>query len=78
MINIKSDSRKIRVGDIFVALKGISSNGDDYILKAIENGATTIITESDNKYNIETIKVEDYSSGPIVDTLNKMGDLWVL
>ena len=31
MINIKSDSRKIKPGDIFVALKGISSNGSDYI-----------------------------------------------
>ena len=48
MINIKSDSRKIKEGDIFVALKGISSNGDDYVSKAIENGASTIITESDN------------------------------
>lgn len=26
---------------------------------------------------IKDIKVEDYSEGPIVDTLNKCGDLWV-
>ena len=59
MINIKSDSRKIKNNDIFVALKGISSNGDDYVPKAIENGASKIITESDNKYSVETIKVSD-------------------
>ena len=59
MINIKSDSRKIRKGDIFVALKGFNSNGDDYVESAIEKGASKIITESDNKYNVETVKVED-------------------
>ena len=26
---------------------------------------------------IETITVEDYSEGPIINTLNKCGDLWV-
>ena len=26
---------------------------------------------------IKTIKVEDYSQGPIVDTLNNYGELWV-
>ncbi len=35
------------------------------------------ITSNDRIEIIKTIKVEDYSSGPIVDTLNKMGDLWV-
>ena len=59
MINIKSDSRKVKTGDIFVALKGISSNGEEYALKAIENGASKIIVDSDNKYSVETIKVDD-------------------
>lgn len=59
MINIKSDSRKVREGDIFVALKGISSNGDEYVESAIENGASKIITETSNTYSVETIKVED-------------------
>ena len=59
MINIKSDSRKIKEGDIFVALKGISSNGEDYIESAINNGASKIILESDNKYSVDTIKVDD-------------------
>ena len=59
MINIKSDSRKIKEGDIFVALKGISSNGEEYVESAIVNGASKIILESDNKYGVETIKVDD-------------------
>ena len=74
MINIKSDSRKIRQGDIFVALKGISSNGDEYIKSAIENGASKVIVENDNKYGVETIKVEDtriYLNNYLEENYNK-------
>ena len=59
MINIKSDSRKVREGDIFVALKGINSNGDEYVESAIENGASKIITETSNTYRVETNNVEN-------------------
>ncbi len=59
MINIKSDSRKVKKGDIFVALKGISSDGDKYIENAIENGASKIIVDNDSIYNVETIKVSN-------------------
>ena len=45
MIHITADSRKIKKGDIFVAIKGFSSDGHDYIDKAIENGASKIIAE---------------------------------
>ena len=56
MIDIQSDSRKIKQGDTFIALRGISSDGHDYIYKAIENGATKIIAEEGN-YPVETIIV---------------------
>ena len=58
MINIKSDSRKVKPGDIFVALRGISSDGHDYIDKAIENGASKIIAE-EGEYEVETLIVPD-------------------
>ncbi len=58
MINIKSDSREIKKGDTFIALRGISSDGHDYIEKAIENGASKIIAEEGN-YSVETIIVSD-------------------
>ena len=45
MINIKSDSRKVKKGDIFIALRGISSDGHDYIDNAIKNGASKLIVE---------------------------------
>lgn len=55
---IRVDSRKVKKGDIFIALKGISSDGHDYIEKAIENGASKIIAEKGN-YSVETIIVND-------------------
>ncbi len=59
MINIKSDSRKIKPGDIFVALKGLSSNGDEYISNAILNGASKVVVDNDSTYEIETLRVSD-------------------
>ena len=58
MINIKSDSRKIKPGDTFIAVKCEINDGHDYIEKAIQNGATKIIAEHGN-YDVETIIVDD-------------------
>lgn len=45
MRRLKTDSRKIEDGDIFLALRGIRSDGHSYIDKAISNGASKIIAE---------------------------------
>ena len=58
MIDIKSDSRKVKLNDKFIALRGISSDGHDYIEKAIENGASEIIAEHGN-YGVKTTIVKD-------------------
>lgn len=58
MLNIKVDSRKVKKGDTFIALRGISSDGHDYINKAIELGASKIIAEEGN-YNVDTLIVND-------------------
>lgn len=58
MINIKSDSRKIKPGDIFIAVKCEVNDGHNYIEKAIENGASKVIAEH-GSYSVETIIVPD-------------------
>lgn len=45
MIQYETDSRKIRPGQIFVAIKGHTVDGHDYILEAIQNGAMKIVAE---------------------------------
>ena len=34
-----ADSRRVRAGDVFVAMKGAQVDGRDYLAQAIENGA---------------------------------------
>ena len=58
MLTIKTNSRKVKPGDTFVALRGLSSDGHSYIESAIANGATKIIAEEGN-YEVETIIVEN-------------------
>lgn len=45
MIKYETDSRKIKPGQIFVAIKGHTVDGHDYINAAIKNGAIKIIAE---------------------------------
>lgn len=58
MINIKTDSRKVKPGDTFVAIKGLTVDGHDYIEKAIALGATKIVAEHGN-YSVDTLIVSD-------------------
>jgi UDP-N-acetylmuramoyl-L-alanyl-D-glutamate--2,6-diaminopimelate ligase len=43
ILRIESDSRKIKPGDLFVALEGGSTDGHDFIDMAIENGAAAVV-----------------------------------
>jgi len=43
--DLQIDSRKVTAGSCFIAIDGTTSNGHDYIEKAIENGAVAIIHE---------------------------------
>lgn len=55
-----TDSRKIRNGSIFFALKGENFNGNKYALKAIQDGCRfAIIDEEKYKTGQNTILVED-------------------
>lgn len=46
---IFSDSRRIQPGTVFVAVQGVSSNGHDYIPKAIEQGAVALVVEKTDR-----------------------------
>lgn len=43
--NIEFDSRKVESDDVFVAIRGAVSNGHDFIEKAIDLGATTVVCD---------------------------------
>ena len=46
-IGVCDDSRKVKEGSLFVAVKGHGTDGHAYIGKAIEAGATAIVYEDD-------------------------------
>src|SRR5277367_5453344 len=48
---IEYDSRKVKPGAVFVAMKGGSTDGNRYIDKAIGAGALGIITDSSNTFD---------------------------
>ena len=76
MINIKSDSRRIKKGDIFVALDGINSNGSCYIQNAIASGASKIVCKQ-GYFDVETINVTDpkkYLTNYLIDNYGKYLD----
>lgn len=49
---LESDSRAIKKGDLFVAIKGFDTDGHEYITKAIENGAIAILAQADTSKEI--------------------------
>ena len=57
-MNIKSDSRKIEPGDTFIALDGVKHHGSEYIMDAIQRGASRVICKEGN-YDVETVLVPD-------------------
>ena len=61
MFKYENDSRKVKNGQTFIAIKGLTVDGHDYIDKAISNGASHIICEKDIDVNIPYTKVDDTS-----------------
>jgi len=65
---ISTDSRTIKKGDLFFALKGENYNGHDFISQAVANGAAGIVISED-------LPVEGVIVFKVEDTLGALGDL---
>ena len=60
--SVSIDSRNIKTGDVFFAIKGVKNDGHNYINKAFENGATACVVEKSFKeidQNRNLVFVED-------------------
>jgi UDP-N-acetylmuramoyl-L-alanyl-D-glutamate--2,6-diaminopimelate ligase len=72
--NIQFDSRNVEAGSVFVATRGVTSDGHLFIPMAIEKGALAIVCEeipTQTDSNITYIKVANSS-----DALGKMASAW--
>ena len=59
---LSSDTRSIKKGDLFFALKGRKFNGEKYTKIALKKGACAIISNNSNKRISKIIKVKDIKS----------------
>ena len=77
MLNIQSDSRKIKKGDTFIAVKCEVNDGHKYIESAIKNGANKIVVETNGDYGVDTLVVDDtreYLNKYLTENYNKYLD----
>lgn len=51
---VEYDSRRVRPGSLFVAMRGGSTDGNRYIEKAIESGAAAVVTDSADAFDETT------------------------
>ena len=61
------DSRQVKEGDCFIAVKGETANGELYIEKAIEAGAKAVVIDAESKYvpdsnTVQFIRISDLRS----------------
>lgn len=47
ILDLESNSSKVKPGSLFVAVKGVTSDGNDYLDSVVKNGASGIITSRD-------------------------------
>ena len=57
--DIKINSKDVSKGDLFVCIKGVTRDRNDFIEEAIKNGASAIVSNKNFKTNIPLIKVKD-------------------
>jgi UDP-N-acetylmuramoyl-L-alanyl-D-glutamate--2,6-diaminopimelate ligase len=56
---IETDSRKVEAGNLFIALRGFTVDGHQYVHTAIENGAAAVLVEEPVDVTVPTVRVPD-------------------
>ena len=58
---LSTDTRLIKKGNLFLAIKGKKNNGNKYINEAFKKGAACVVTESDKNYKKKIFKVKKFN-----------------
>lgn len=70
---VTTDSREVRKGEMFFALRGENFDGNDYASKALEARAAYAVVSSDSRVASESVK--DSRIIPVEDTLSTLKEL---
>ena len=68
------DSRLCREGDLFVAIKGLATDGHKYIPMALSKGAAAVLCEEAPEVDIPYIQVKDSRLGLALASREFFGD----
>jgi UDP-N-acetylmuramoyl-L-alanyl-D-glutamate--2,6-diaminopimelate ligase len=74
--DVQIDSRKVKKGSAFIAVKGVVADGHQFIDKAIENGASVVVCEeipSMSKDDIVYVQVENSAAAASYMAINFYG-----
>jgi len=66
-----TDSRSIKAGEMFIALRGQNFDGHDFIEQARQSGAVAAMAEVDNGQSLPLLLVEDARIG-----MGKLAEIW--
>ncbi len=75
---ISIDSRSIKKDEVFLALKGPSFDGHDFISDALSKGASALIIEEDEKIKLDSISKSLLENKPIITVQNSLDALMSL
>ena len=70
---VETDSRKIKKGNLFVAIKGFNVDHKLFINDAVENGAAAVVVSEDVQVDVPVIKVDDVNKS-LIEILDKYYD----
>ena len=57
ILGLSTDSKKVKQGYIFFAIKGNNSNGEKFIQEAINKGASVVVSENNFKYKSKKVLI---------------------
>lgn len=70
--SVEYDSRRVVPGSLFVAMKGETTDGNRYVAKAIDQGATAIITDSATTFDDLVLNCPDVAAAKVLHGRNAL------
>jgi UDP-N-acetylmuramyl tripeptide synthase len=71
---VRGDSREVQPGDVFVATRGLRSDGHDFVATAVERGAAAVVVERELDAKVPQVVVADSTLALGVLTGRAFGD----
>ncbi len=75
LTGVSTDTRRMRGGELFVAIKGERFDGHNFILDAVSRGAGGVLVQENCITNKANFKIPDTSFISVADSIKALGDI---